>query len=50
MLALDPDLYWQYGSGSRIAKMVFIKENNLKFKVKRSIDHFEEGLVVFTRA
>ena len=50
MPALDPDLYWQYGSGSRIAKMVFIKVYNLKFIVIRSIEHFEVGLVVFTRA
>jgi len=46
----DPDPYWQYGSGSRTVKMVSKKEKKLIFQVKKSNDHFVEGLMVFNRA
>jgi len=48
MAPLDPDPYWQYGSGSRTVKMVSKKKKNVRFQVKKSIDHFAEGLVGFT--
>jgi len=50
MAPLDPDLYWQYqsGSGSRTVKVVPKKEKNQRVQVKKSNDHFAEGLMVFT--
>jgi len=54
MASLDTDLdqYLQNrsGSGSRTFKMVSKKEKNLRYQVKKSNDHFAEGLMVFTRA
>jgi len=46
----DPDPYWEYGSGSRTVKMVSKKEINLRFQVKKSIDHLVEGLMILTCA
>jgi len=45
----DPDPYWECGSGSgsRTVKMVSKKENKTEI-LKKSIDHFAEGLMVFT--
>jgi len=45
---LDPDPYWEYGSGygSRTVKMMSKKEKNLIFQVKKNIDHFAKGLMV----
>jgi len=37
-----------YRSRSRTVKMKTKKENNQRFQVKKSIDHFAEGLSVFT--
>jgi len=48
MASLDLDPYWQYGSRSRTVKMVSKKEKILRYQVKKSIDHFAEGLTVFT--
>jgi len=44
----DPDPYWEYGSrsGSRTVKMVSKKGKNLRFQVKKSIDHFVDGLMI----
>jgi len=46
----DPDPDWEYGSGSesRTVKMASKKGKNLRFQVKKSIDHFAEGLTVLT--
>jgi len=48
MATLDPDPFWQSGSRSRTVKMVSKKEKNLRFQVKKSFDHFAEGLTGFT--
>jgi len=47
---LDPDPYWEYGSGSRTVKMVSKKEKILdfNFQVKKSIDHFAKGLMIIS--
>ena len=50
MSPLDPDPYCEYGFGSRTVKMVFEKEKNLRFELKKRIDHFAEGLKVLTGA
>ena len=53
MAPLDPNLdpYWEYGSGSgymTTVKMTLIKEKNPKFQNEKRINHFAEGLIVFT--
>jgi len=47
MAPLDPDPYWEYGSGSKTVKIVSKKEINLSFQVKTSIDHLAEGQMIF---
>jgi hypothetical protein len=37
MHPLDPDPYWEYGSGSRTVKMVPEKEKMYIFKIKRAL-------------
>jgi len=50
----DPATYWEYGSGSgygsKLVKMVSKKENDLRFQVKKSIDHFVEGIMILASA
>jgi len=48
MASLDLDPYWEYRSVSRTVKMVSKKGKKLSFQVKKSIDHFAEGLMVLT--
>jgi len=37
MAPLDPDKYWEYGSGSRTVKMVSKKGKNLNLKLKTAL-------------
>jgi len=46
--SLDPDAYWEYGSGSRTVKMMSKKGKNVRFQNKKGIDHFGEDLMVCT--
>jgi len=48
MAPLDPDPYWEYGSGSRAVKMTSKKGKNVRFQDKKSMDHFAEDLMIFT--
>ena len=46
MAPLEPDPYWEYGSGSRKVKIVHKQENKVSFPDIKSIDPFAEDLMV----